>query len=44
MSLEASTTPQSLVILWPAFRDPLTDEVTTYSVFINGQSFGDQVI
>ncbi|XP_068713854.1 uncharacterized protein [Montipora foliosa] len=44
VSLEASTTPQSLVILWPAFRDPSMDEVTTYSVFINGQSFGDQIV
>ena len=43
MSLEASTTPQSLVIVWPAYRDPETNEVTAYSVFINGQPFGEQV-
>ena len=46
MSLEASTTPQSLIIVWPAISGPANvsyDEVTTYSVFINGQPFGEQV-
>ena len=47
MSLEASTTPQSLIIVWPNISGPTNvacDEVTTYSVFINGHPFGEQVI
>lgn len=47
MSLEASTTPQSLIIVWPTISGPTNvacDEVTTYSVFINGHPFGEQVI
>ncbi|KAL9960972.1 hypothetical protein ACROYT_G034482 [Oculina patagonica] len=41
VSLEAATTPQSLVIVWPKC-DPA--EVSAYSVFINGQPFGEQII
>ena len=41
VSLEAATSPQSLVIVWPANGYPA--EVTGYSVFINGQPFGEQV-
>ncbi|KAJ7382965.1 hypothetical protein OS493_031741 [Desmophyllum pertusum] len=44
VSLEAATTPQSLVIVWPAYCDPNTVDVTAYSVFINGQPFGEQII
>jgi len=43
VSLEASTTPQSLVIVWPVYCDPRGTEPTAYSVFINGQRFGEQV-
>lgn len=41
VSLEAAPSPQSLVIVWPAYGYPA--EVTAYSVFINGQPFGEQV-
>ena len=43
VSLEASTTPESLVIVWPVQCDPRTTEITAYSVLINGQPFGEQV-
>jgi len=43
VSLEASTTPQSLVIVWPVLWDPKTTGITAYSVLINGQPFGEQV-
>ena len=43
MSLEASTTPESLVIVWPVQCDPRTTGITAYSVLINGQPFGEQV-
>ena len=43
MSLEASTTPQSLVIVWPVQWDPRTTGISAYSVLINGQPFGEQV-
>ena len=39
VSLEAATSPQSLVIVWPANGY----EVTGYSVFVNGQPSGEQV-
>ena len=43
VSLEASTTPQSLVIVWPVYCDPRTIGITAYSVLIDGQPFGEQV-
>ena len=43
VSLEASTTPESLVIVWPVQCDPRTTGITAYSVLINGQPFGEQV-
>ena len=43
VSLEASSTPQSLIIVWPVQCDPRTTGITAYSVLINGQPFGEQV-
>lgn len=43
MSLEAATSPQSLVIVWPIFCDPNTADIVSYSVIINDQPFGEQV-
>lgn len=43
VSLEAATSPQSLVIVWPIFCDPNTADIVSYSVIINDQPFGEQV-
>ena len=42
VALEAATSPQSLVIVWPA-NGLYPAEVTGYSVFVNGQPCGEQV-
>ena len=43
VSLEATTSPHSLVIVWPIYCDPNTADIVSYSVIINDQRFGEQV-